>query len=105
MAIESHVKRIYTDSYNHLRTRIRRCPTRIGILDTHIARKVTAPLWRAVPRDFTGQYFRDYAYKKAVFPMRDSCESVPEIIPIDKGPNNCPLLRGALFLMRLYECF
>jgi hypothetical protein len=50
MAIELHVKRIYTDSYDHLMIKIRKCPTRVGILDTHIARKVTAPLWRAVSR-------------------------------------------------------
>jgi hypothetical protein len=49
MAIESHVKRIYTDSYDHLKIRIRRCPISIGILDTYIARRVIAPLWRAVP--------------------------------------------------------
>jgi hypothetical protein len=42
MAIESHVKRIHTDSYDLL-VRIQRCPTRAGILDTHIARRVTAP--------------------------------------------------------------
>jgi hypothetical protein len=43
MAIESHVKRIYTDSYNLL-VRIQRCPIKIGILDIYIARKVTALL-------------------------------------------------------------
>jgi hypothetical protein len=42
MAIESHVKRLHTDSYDHLRIRIRKCLLRVGILVTHIARKVTA---------------------------------------------------------------
>jgi hypothetical protein len=50
MAIESHVKRIHINSYDHLRIRIRKCPISIGILDTHITRKITAPLRRAVPR-------------------------------------------------------
>jgi hypothetical protein len=50
MAIELHVKRIYTDSYDHLVIRIRRCPTTVGILDIYIARKVTAPFWRVVSR-------------------------------------------------------
>jgi hypothetical protein len=45
MAIESHVKRLHTDSYD--RVRIQRCPARAGILDTHIARRVTAPPWLA----------------------------------------------------------
>jgi hypothetical protein len=49
MAIELHVKRIHTDSYDHLdKIRIRRCPIRVGILDIHIARKITAFLKRAV---------------------------------------------------------
>jgi hypothetical protein len=48
MVIELHVKRIHTDSYNHLMIRIRKCLIRIGILDTHIIRKVTAPLRQAV---------------------------------------------------------
>jgi hypothetical protein len=50
MAIESHVKRIHTDSYDHLMIRIRKYPIRVGILDTYIARRVTAFLRRAVPR-------------------------------------------------------
>ena len=49
MAIESHVKRIHTDSYDHV-VRIRRCSIRVGILDTHIAREIIAPLRRAVSR-------------------------------------------------------
>jgi hypothetical protein len=88
MAIESHVKRIHTDSYDHLRIRIRRCPTRVGILDTHIARRVTAPLWRAVPWGLTGQCLGGCAYEEAAPPMRGSCEPVPEVIPIGKRPNN-----------------
>jgi hypothetical protein len=36
MAIESHVKGLHTDSYDHL-VRIRKCLTRVGILDTHEA--------------------------------------------------------------------
>jgi hypothetical protein len=43
MAIESHVKRIHTDSYDLL-VRIQRCLIRTDILDTHIARRVTASL-------------------------------------------------------------
>jgi hypothetical protein len=50
MAIELHVKRIHTDSYDHLVIRIRRCPIKISILDIHIARKITAPSRRAVSR-------------------------------------------------------
>jgi hypothetical protein len=50
MVIESHVKRIYTNSYDYLRIRIRRYPIKISILDTHIARKVAASLWRVVSR-------------------------------------------------------
>jgi hypothetical protein len=88
MAIESHVKRIHINNYDHLRIRIRKCSTRVGILDTHIARRVTAPLWQAVPRGLTGQYLGDCACGKAVPPMRGSCEPVPEVIPISKGPNS-----------------
>jgi hypothetical protein len=51
MAIESHVKRLHTDSYDHLGRRIRRCLLRVGILVTHIVRRVTAPPWLAVPRE------------------------------------------------------
>jgi hypothetical protein len=31
--------------------RIRKCPIKIGILDTHIARRLTAPLRRVVYQD------------------------------------------------------
>jgi hypothetical protein len=48
MAIELHVKRIHTDSYDYHKIRIRRCPIRVGILDTHIVLRFTAPLRRAV---------------------------------------------------------
>ena len=33
--------------------RIRRCPIRVGILDSHIARRLTAPLRRAVHQGST----------------------------------------------------
>jgi hypothetical protein len=50
MAIELHVKRIHTDSYDHLVIRIRRCLIRVGILNIHIVCRVTAPSRRAVSR-------------------------------------------------------
>jgi hypothetical protein len=87
MAIELHVKRIHTDSYDHLMIRIRRCLIKVGILDTHIARRVTAPSRRVVPGGLTGQCLGGYAYKEAAPPMRGPCEPVPEVIPIGKRPN------------------
>ena len=51
MTIESHVKRLHTDSYDHLvRKESEDAPIRVGILDTHITRRVTAPSRRAVSR-------------------------------------------------------
>jgi len=96
MAIESHVKRLHTDSYDHLVRRIRRCPIRIGILDIYIARKVIAPSQRVVPRGLTGQYISGYARKKTTPLIRNSCEQALEIIPINKRLNNYPPLKGVL---------
>jgi hypothetical protein len=88
MAIELHVKRIHTDSYDHHKIRIRRCPIRVGILDTHIARRLTAPLRRAVhPGSAPGQCLEGCACEGAVPHVRGSCEPVPEVIPIGKRPN------------------
>jgi hypothetical protein len=67
--------------------RIRRCPIRVGILDTHIARRLTAPSRRAVHQGPTGQCLGGYACEGAVPHVRGSCEPVPEVIPIGKCPN------------------
>jgi hypothetical protein len=99
MAIELHVKRIHTDSYDHHKIRIRRCPIRVGISDTHIARRLTAPSRRAVHQGSApGQCLKNYTCEGAVSLVRDSCELVPEIIPINKRPNNCPPLKGCIVL-------
>jgi hypothetical protein len=106
MAIELHVKRIHTDSYDYYKIRIRRCPIRVGILNIYIARKLTAPLRRAVhPGNVLGQCFKDYACEEAVSYVRNSCELVPEIIFISKRLNNCPLLKGCIVLNVLIRVF
>jgi hypothetical protein len=58
MVIESYVKRLHTDSYDHLRRRIRRCLLRVGILVIYIVRRVIAFLWLAVPREPYRAVFR-----------------------------------------------
>jgi hypothetical protein len=68
--------------------RIRRCLIRVGILDTHIARRLIAPLRRVVhPGSVLGQCLEDCACEGAMPHVRGSCESVPEVIPIGKRPN------------------
>jgi len=68
--------------------RIRKCPIRVGILDTHIARRLTAPLRRVVHPDSTlGQCLEGCVCEGAVPHVRGSCEPVPEVIPIGKRPN------------------
>jgi hypothetical protein len=69
--------------------RIRRCLIKVGILDTYIARRLTAPLRRAVySGSIPGQCLKGCACEGAVPHVRGSCEPVPEVIPIGKRPNS-----------------
>jgi hypothetical protein len=59
MTIESHVKRLHTDSYDHVR-------------------RITAPSRQAVPPG---------PYRAVHLRMRGSCEQAPKVVPIGKRPN------------------